>query len=174
MEDEPAYLGFEDTPLPLAADSAEYAATESKFHVGKPGEHYLNQLSKQAYGSQKKCKADPIINGAVASRPEKVDEAVKMRAFTTVNVRDIMDISTVDSTFTVKLRLYMLWGCDLGEYDPALSRFTERAREHGLYYSLAENEVYEFLSKVPHPLCKTVFFNSVDVIETDSFPGIRV
>ena len=35
----------------------------------------------------------------------------------------------------------MLWDCNLEQYDPAFAQYTDKAREHGHYYSLTEKEV---------------------------------
>eukprot|EP00040_Diaphanoeca_grandis_P043727 m.268906 g.268906 ORF g.268906 m.268906 type:complete len:485 (-) comp81239_c0_seq1:26-1480(-) len=148
----------------------EYEKNESQLPIGKSGGHYLNVLGEHGYG-----KVVPItVDNKGATESNDGVDIPKMRAFTTVNVYDILDVSTLNSSFRAKVRLYMLWACDITEYDPMFERHVRRAREHGHYYSLSENEVIELLEKVPHPMDNTMFFNANDVVETDAYPGIRV
>ena len=148
----------------LDKDDAGYSETESTSPIGKPGDHYLNQLSKQGYAEVAKKESS---HGS-----KKSGDEMATRAYTAVNISSVRSIDSVKSTFVAKVRLYMLWQCDVESL--GFKEFKEKANANGHYYSLNEHESNELMKVLPCPLDQSIFYNATNVVDQDDFMGIRV
>lgn len=151
----------------LEKDGAGYAATESTSPIGKPGDHYLNQLSARGYAEVPKDEDGP--KKSAENSNDKV-----MRAYTAVNISSVRSIDSVNGTFVAKLRLYMLWQYDVCSLGPQFKHLSEKAKANGHYYSLNESESNELIKVMPCPMDQSIFYNATSVVDQDDFMGIRV
>lgn len=153
----------------LEKDDAEYAGTESSSPIGRPGDHYLNQISKRGYAEVPKNDAAEKKKTSGGGGEEKVT-----RVYTTVNVSSIRNIDSVLCKYDVKLRVYMVWQCDVATLGEKFAKHKEKANENGHYYSLNEAESIEMMKVLPCPMDSSMFYNATAVEEQDEYMGVRV
>lgn len=120
-------------------------------HEELVGTHFLDQLEERAYyGVARKGWFD-----------YKRREEPKTQLWLCVAIQSIHSIDTSEGCYTLRMRLYMMWQCDVGRFG--------RLHKEGHYYTLSQRDREEFLATHEVP---TVRLDAVDHREED--PSVRV
>lgn len=158
----------------VAVTGTTTSYVESSAPLGPPGDHLLNQLANVSFFSTP-------ARRVVAKKPSSTSTThpTRTKLYCALSLYEIRNISPVDETFSVRLRLYLHWVLDDDVYDSApavLRRGAEAAYSSGDFHSFSTEDVKTLASSQNAGLTlpRVVFFNATESHSLDESPGIRI
>ena len=145
------------TPAVPAKNATQYATAIRSSHSS-----YLRQMTRTGL-----FKTEPrTVTG------KKPGLEPKVRVWCTPCVYGISNIDPVNSTFFVKVRMYLLWECNLHEIE-SVAYLAARALAEGEHTKLSKNELAELMEALG-PLPVPILYNQVGDAEVLDAPDMRV
>ena len=148
---------------------------ESSKPLGPAQSHLLNLVSKNLDKATQKAPTNAASSSkASSSSNSKPSPPPRTKIFCCCNVYEVREISMSEGSFTVRIRIYLLWRPNLKGDDNRkrkVRRLMRQAREDGHYVNLNNEQVTNFLACVDMPTIK--FFNAHEIDEIDAVPSIR-
>lgn len=145
------------TPAVPAKNATQYATAIRSSHSS-----YLRQMTRTGL-----FKTEPRT---VTGKKPRLEP--KVRVWCTPCVYGISNIDPVNSTFFVKVRMYLLWECNLHEIE-SVAYLAARALAEGEHTKLSKNELAELMEALG-PLPVPILYNQVGDAEVLDAPDMRV